>query len=244
MWRATFLLLAALSACAASWTVPNTTDITAECAFWRDHGTFSVAGDNYATFEVDCTSLSPSDVFVYANDSVVLHTDQKMTSLLTTVRMRDGAGVVFAISQVNVLGGFFPPYYMTYTITDGGGTELARCERVAVWATTMTFSHAGTDLARVHISGVDIIRGKLCMGARWHVECLPAASQRMCKAVLGLAVVTAVRDGNRNQKGAVSPSPCNAAYKAMVIGLPLLFVAILCAVVWYCRMRGPLRRPR
>jgi len=216
------------------WTVPNTTDLTAECSFWRDHGTLGT----YATFEVDCTSMSPSDVFVYANNTLVLRTDQKMASLLTTVRMRDEAGVVFAVATVDVIGGFLPPYFMSYTITDGGGNELATCERVAVWATTLTFSHAGTDLARVHISGVDTLRGKLCLGARWQVECLPAATQRMCKAVLGLAVVTAVRDGNRNSKGAVSASPCNAVFKALTIGLPLLAVVVLIVVLVHFKRRA------
>jgi len=111
------LLAALLLGVAAGWTVPAQTTIHGRCAFWQDSGTLSSHGDEYASFEVDCTTVRPTDVVVYVNGTEVMSTDQKVAALLTTIRLRDETRTVFATATVELTAAFLPPYFMTYTLT-------------------------------------------------------------------------------------------------------------------------------
>ena len=230
------ILAALLGASRASWTVPAVTTIQGRCAFWKDSGTLSTRGDEYATFVVDCTSVRPTDVVVYANGLEVMSTDQKVAALLPTIRIRDQSGAVFATAKVEFSSSFLPPFFMTYTLTAPNGTLLARCARVAVWSTVLTFTDAGGETVAVaSATGMDNVRAKLCLGATWTVDAARADADTR-KAVVALATVSAIQDSHRDSKGRVSGSPCHTVFWVLAIGGPCVVLALVYAgVVWYRR---------
>ena len=222
---------------------------TDACSFWNTHGGWwnvsthdsRLPAQRLVSFETDCRSFSPSDVFVTRNSDsdtnvVWLHADEQVLSLGTNIRFRRGDdGPVLATMHENVWTAWTGTYSQ-YTFEDPHGTEWGISEKLELFGVRIEVTHPTQQhvLMQAHIPGIERLAADyFCHDAKWYVTFHASTTQDQ-RAAMALGItVKAVRDANRQDDGTVSGAPCHDVFWFLVAGMPVISIVIIVAVVWF-----------
>ena len=223
----------------STFSIPDRVTIEANsCNLWNKDGEWinTEISQPFATFHTDCKSVSPSDVFIRdMNDTLVVHTDQKVASVKTTIRLRNGGNDIFGILIEDIIDSILSPTKTVYEFETPDGISWGKSVKQELFATTFTVNTINQDpnylLGSAEISFKNKLTAKyLCDGAKWKVTFPDSTDQLQRKAILAGITVKSVRDADRDSDGKVTRSNCNSLYWFLVVGVPIIGIFVCCGL--------------
>jgi hypothetical protein len=212
-------------------------------SYWSKDGTWKYTNNDNSNVEVDwvqkCSSISPHDIYFSLNDQRFARTDGKLFTIGNKIIFRDDKNNQIGYMREDITTKLLSTsVYSIYYIYDANNNLVGTSDKLELFSTDINIYDGSTLIATTTQSFVNknlqklFMNGKLIVTFKTNTTWLTNYDNRY---LLLMATSTkAIADLQRDSKGNVSHSTCQSVYLFLIIGLPLITVALICLCCCVC----------